>query len=107
MSESGPGRPVEQARAVSEGVRRGVLVLGVLLLLPGACSLCVWAIFVRLAQDYGTSETLSIFVTTSPFWLGGFALAGAEEALEDDAVGEDEQGQGFDVVGDDEGAAFD
>jgi hypothetical protein len=38
--------------------------------------LCVWAIFIMLAQEYGTSETFSIIVTTSPLWLGGFALAG-------------------------------
>jgi hypothetical protein len=58
------------------GVRKGALILGILLLLPGACLLSVSAIFVMLAQEYGASETLSIIVSTSPLWLGGFALAG-------------------------------
>jgi hypothetical protein len=57
-------------------MRKGALILGIVLLLPGACSLYVSAIFVMLAGECGASEALGIAATTSPLWLGGFGLAG-------------------------------
>lgn len=56
--------------------RTAVLLLGGLLLLPGACSLYASAIFAMLAWEYGPGEALGIAFTVWPLWLGGFALAG-------------------------------
>jgi hypothetical protein len=54
----------------------GALILVIILLFPGACSLYFAFVYAMMVVEYGLRAALDFILWSSPLWLGGVALAG-------------------------------